>query len=369
LIDPVPSTNTRPAEPRRWRRRLLLLAGSFVVALLLAEIAVRIGRAILDPARLSASQLREHVAATPPPGTAVRLGHMLRAAQNPDIVFELVPLLDVQFQGVHVVINADGFRGPLRPKAKPQRGWRIVGLGDSVLFGWGVPFEDCGLHRLEQLVQRALPDRVVEAIDTGVPGYNTAMEAHVLRDKGLAFAPDLVIVDFVGNDFDLPNYLWEKPDYWALDRSFLLAAVRRGLSWRDAELHGPFVVAPLEPAGNFVSDPERAPPAYRHLVGPEAYRRAMQSILAMGKERGFHVLVTCHNNLHPEAYAICSELAVPVVQLGDRVQAWLREHGHADYLESPLVLDPGDPHPTAIVHGIWAEATFARLQELGWLQH
>ena len=338
-----------------------------MIALLLAEIAVRIGSAILDPKRLSASQLREHVAATPPPGTTVRLGHMVRAAQNPDIVFELVPLLDVQFQGVRVVVNADGFRGPARRKAKPERGYRIVGLGDSVLFGWGVPFEDCGLFRLEQLVQRALPDRVVEAIDTGVPGYNTAMEAQVLRDKGLAFAPDLVIVDFVGNDLDLPNYLWQQPDYWGLDHSFLLAAIRRGIRWRDQELHGPFVWAPADPAGNFARDPDRVPPAYRHLVGPAAFRRAMSSILAMGREHGCHVLVTCHHDLTPEAFAICSELGVPIVQLGDRVRTWLHENGHADYFESPLVLGNDDPHPTALLHGLWAEAAFARLQELGWL--
>ncbi|HZN39604.1 MAG TPA: SGNH/GDSL hydrolase family protein [Planctomycetota bacterium] len=368
MVDTTSGTDTAPLRKhRRWRRRLLLLGVSSLIALLLAEIAVRIGRAILDPGRLSASQLREHVAATPPPGTTVRLGHMLRAAQNPDIVFEFVPLLDVQFQDVRVVINADGFRGPARPKTKPERGYRIVGLGDSVLFGWGVPFEDCGLYRLEQLVQRALPESVVEAIDTAVPGYNTAMEAQVLRDKGLAYSPDLVIVDFVGNDFDLPNYLWEQPNYWALDRSFLLAVVLRGLRWRDQELHGPFVWAPADPAGNFVRDSDRVPPAYRHLVGPEAYRSAMQSICSMGREHGFHVLVTCHHDLIPEALAICTELAVPVVQIGDRASTWLRENGHADYFKSPLVLHADDPHPTAIVHGFWAEAAFARLQELGWL--
>ena len=72
-------------------------------------------------------------------------------------------------------------------------------------------------------------------------------------------------------------------------------------------------------------------------------------------------------DLIPEALAICNELAVPFVQLGDRVRTWLRENGHADYFKSPLVLGKDDPHPTAILHGLWAEATLARLQELGWL--
>jgi lysophospholipase L1-like esterase len=234
-----------------------------------------------------------------------------------------------------------------------------------VLFGWAVPYEACGLAQLEQLVHRAHPDRVVEAINAAVPGYNTAMEAQVLRDKALAFAPDLVIVDFCGNDFDLPNFIWQQPDYWRLDHSFLLETVQRALT-RD-ELHGPFIWAPTDPAGHFVRDPDRAPPAYRHLVGPAAFRSAMQSMLAMGREHGFHVLVTCHEHMFPEAVAICTELGVPCVQLGERIWKWLRENGHTQYHGSPLAVSADDPHPSAQVHGWWAEAAFARLQELGWL--
>ncbi|HEX5053642.1 MAG TPA: SGNH/GDSL hydrolase family protein, partial [Planctomycetota bacterium] len=277
------------------------------------------------------------------------------------------PGLDVEFQGVRVVTNADGFRGPRRSREKPANGYRIVGLGDSVLFGWGVPYEASGLAVLEARLQAACPTRLVEAVDTAVPGYNTAMEEQVLVDKGLAFAPDLVIVDFVGNDLDLPNYLWQQPDYLALDRSFLWNAVRRGLSWKDAELHGPFVWAPVGEDGAFESHADRVPEAYRHLVGPEAYRRALRSIAALGAEHGFHVLVTCHHDLWPEVRAICDEVGVPFLQMGKRVNTWLREHGHEALLGSPLTINPEDPHPSALLHGWWAEEVFLRLQELGWL--
>ncbi len=347
----------RPGGSHR-RRRWLLAAVGAGLGLLLAEVAVRVLRAVGAPGRLATSQALAQPAAPLPPGTAARLGQIVRAATNPSIVYELLPGLDVTFRGVRVTTNADGFRGPPRARAKPANGYRIVGLGDSVLFGWGVPYEACGLAALERRLQAALPDRVVEAIDTGVPGYNTAMQAEVLRDKCLPFAPDLVLVDFVGNDFDLPDFLWDQPDYWSLGRSFLLDLARRAFWQRHAELAGPFVWAPRDGT---------PPPAYAHLVGPEAYRRALTAIAALGRAHGFRVLVTGHHLLRPEAEAICAELGLPVATPVQRTQRWLHDHGYRDLVGSPLTLSADDPHPSALLHDWWAEAVFDRLRQLGWL--
>jgi hypothetical protein len=356
--------------PRRRARRLLLLAFGLGAGLVLAEIGVRVLRALGEQQRLEASQLAEGAPASLQPGAEATLPQIVRAAKNPSIVYELRPNLDVTYKGVRVATNADGFRGPLRSRAKPANGYRIVGLGDSVLFGWGVPFEVCGLHVLEQQLQAALPQRVVEAIDTGVPGYNTAMEEQVLRDKGLAFAPDLVLVDFVGNDFDLPDFLWEQPDYWTLRQSFLLDLARRVVWQRQRQLDGPFVWSPYDSTGaRYESSLERVPPAYRHLVGEDAYRRAMTAIVALGAQHGFRVLVTGHHVMHPKAAAICQQLGVPVVNPAARIAQWLHEHGDPPYLGSPLTLSDQDPHPSAMLHAWWAEAIVARLRELDWLPH
>lgn len=356
----------RPRRRPRLRALVALFLGGCVVALLLAEIAVRVWHTVNAQRVVGLSQQRTEPA-PPRPGEPYRLGHLIRAAKNPDIVFELVPNLDVPFLGKRLVTNADGFRGPRRDRTKPPNGFRIVGLGDSVLFGWGVEYEESGLPKLEQLVQRALPGKVVEAVDTGVPGYNTAMELQVLRDKGLAFQPDLVVVDYVGNDLDLPNYLWSAPDYWRFDTSFLYDLVWRWRSWKGSELNGPFVWAPVREGGAFAHDPAVVPPQYLHLVGLDAYRRALRGIADAGQEHGFKVLVTCHHELPKDIRAVCAELQVPFVEIGFRVNAWLEEHGHAALLGSPLTIDAKDPHPSPLVHTWWAEAAFAKLDELGWL--
>lgn len=368
-----PSNGGRPASTAPLRRRklrprtaILLLLFGCGVAVVAAEIAVRVWLRFADPDNVAASRQRMG-AAKPAPGEPYRLGHLIRAASNPDIIFELIPGLDVEFLGKRLVTDGDGFRSPARPRVKAPNGFRIVGIGDSVLFGWGVDYEDSALPKLEKLVQAACPDRVVDSVNTAVPGYNTAMEEHVLRDKGLQWGPDLVVVDFVGNDLDLPNYLRRSPDYWRLDHSYLLDLVRDKAPWRGSELHGPFVWAPARGDGTFERDPARVPDQYKHLVGIEAYRRAMQAILVMGREHGFHVLVSCHHLLWPEVRQVCADLQVPVVEIGAKVNGWLHDHGHQELLGSPLTIDPHDPHPSPMVHTWLAEAVFGKLRELGWL--
>ena len=345
------------ARRTRRRRRLSVLGVSLVIALLLGEVGARIVLAVLDAMPRS----------LPSGGSRVGLVDMIQAASHADVVYELRAGLDCQYEGAVVHSNADGFRGPERTRTKPANAFRIVGLGDSVLFGWGVSYDESGIAQLERQLQGKLPGRLVETIGTGVPGYNTAMQAALLREKGLAFAPDVVLVDFVGNDFDLPNFLLEPIDFWRLDRCYLIGLLARVARQHGNDPLGPFVGAPVDARGDFESDPSRVPAVYRHLVGPDSYRRALREILALGEQHGFRVLVTCHAALRPEAQRICAELGVPTVELQARIDAWLRQNGHPQYVGSPLTVRAGDPHPSALAHGWWAEAVAAKLGELGWL--
>jgi hypothetical protein len=352
-----PPVAAPPQRRRSWRQRLVLLGAASLASLLLAEVGARVGLWLLDALPRSLAR----------GGESVELIDMIQPSPHADIVYELRPGLSCRYRGVDVTTNTAGFRGPEHALAKPAAAFRVLGLGDSVLFGWGVPWADAGIAQLERVLQHRLPGRTVETIGTGVPGYNTAMQLEVLRQKGLAYAPDVVLVDLVGNDFDLPNFLLQPTDYWRLDRSYLPVLLERARRQHRNDPRGPFVWAPADANGNFESDPERVPPAYRHLVGPENYRRALQGMLELGRRHGFRVLVTCHHDMLREAKAICTELQVPFVEQGKRIRAWMKERGLVEFQGSPLSVGPGDPHPSALVHGWWAEAVADRLAELGWL--
>ena len=99
---------------------------------------------------------------------------------------------------IPLATNADGFRdatfGP-----KPPGTLRVLALGDSFAFGHGVRAEQSYPEQLERLLAR--PERAVEVLNLGVPGYNTAQELAQLRRLGAELAPDLVLVGcYLGND-------------------------------------------------------------------------------------------------------------------------------------------------------------------------
>jgi hypothetical protein len=70
-------------------------------------------------------------------------------------------------------------------------------IGDSFMEAYQVELE----QSLPYLLQESLADRRVEVINLGVGGYGTAQEYLYLRDDGLKYEPDLVVLAFfTGND-------------------------------------------------------------------------------------------------------------------------------------------------------------------------
>lgn len=350
----------------RWRRRLLVAAVAGVLAVLAAEIVLR-GLAWLGHDDELAHWRQQTAAGTQlRPGQPVRLGQIVRPAADPELVYELLPDLDVVFQQHPLCTGALGFRSGDPPSPLPAHAFVLVGLGDSVLFGSGVAYEQTFLARLQQRLAAALPERTVVAVDTGVPGYNTAMEVATLQSKCLSLRPHVVLIDFVENDFDLPNFLLLPPDPLRLDRCFLYDLAHRVLR-EGRQPNGPLEPAPMADRLHFERDPARVPAPYRHMVGVDGYRRALERLVALSREHGFHVVVSCHTEIDPAARAVCEQLGLPVVTAAARQRAWLQEHGAPALRDSALVLSPDDVHPSALGHDLLAEELLAFLLQSGWL--
>jgi hypothetical protein len=98
---------------------------------------------------------------------------------------------------VEVDINARGLRD--RPHHyEPAAGTRrIVILGDSFMEAYQVPVEASLPYRLQQL----LAPVGFEVVNLGVGGYGTAQELRHLREEGLRYRPEIVVLAFyTGND-------------------------------------------------------------------------------------------------------------------------------------------------------------------------
>ncbi len=106
-------------------------------------------------------------------------------------------------QPYRIEISTQGLRDVEHSRSKPTGVFRIVVMGDSFVFGAGGVAPQ---NRFSDLLGRSAPD--LEVINMGVPGYSTDQEFLVLKDEGLAYHPDLVLMCLFENDFDESFVIW-----------------------------------------------------------------------------------------------------------------------------------------------------------------
>ena len=104
-----------------------------------------------------------------------------------------------------VRINSKGLRDEEYEYAKPPGVYRILVLGDSFAWGYGVEQGNNFSDQLEELLNKSAAGNLVEVINAGVSGYGTDQELLLLEREGMKYQPDLVLVAFATNDFTLDN--------------------------------------------------------------------------------------------------------------------------------------------------------------------
>jgi len=94
-----------------------------------------------------------------------------------------------------VHINSQGTRGREFTVARQPNTIRIVSLGDSKTFGWGLAEAETYSGVLERLLQeRAGPNRKVEVINAGVNAYSFPQMHAYFKNVALKYSPDMVII-------------------------------------------------------------------------------------------------------------------------------------------------------------------------------
>jgi len=127
---------------------------------------------------------------------------------------------------VRVRTNAAGFRGGPLPGAKPAGVYRIVVLGDSFTFGFGVRERQAWPARLAALLNaRTGGASRVEVVNLGVPGTGPRDYLWHLAHTGLALQPDLVVIGFFANDV---NDVYQLDRFGMRSPLFALAALQDG---------------------------------------------------------------------------------------------------------------------------------------------
>ena len=261
------------------------------------------------------------------------------------------------------VLNSRGWRDVEHSVTKPARTYRILGLGDSYLFGQGVEFREICLNRLGELLAKQFPEQTVEVINTGVSGYNTADELRLLEDCGLAYQPDLVILHFVLNDVE-PDLTLHHDHQVEFFVNFTSIFQQPDWLSQHSELWGFLRQRTLESltARNYIHDCLRS--FEEDSSKWEQCRKAILEIRNRCQETKTPLFIVIFpffyeldrdypfQPIHEVVHRFCETEAIPVLDLRDN---------YRQYRGPEMWVDASDPHPNARAHAIAAQAIAADL--------
>lgn len=161
----------------------MLVALSFVFAIGLFEVACR---TIVDTGMHYHLEMWKYAVS------------LKETAADPAIGHRHKPSSQARLMGADVAINALGLRDD-DLNIHNDKAARVLMLGDSITFGWGVPQDETVSARLEPLLAQNL-GHDVDVINGGVGNYNTAMEVAWFKRVGLDLKPEVVVLNVFIND-------------------------------------------------------------------------------------------------------------------------------------------------------------------------
>lgn len=263
---------------------------------------------------------------------------------NPSRGHEHIPHARGTLYGVNVSINSVGLRDYEYQWEKPNNTLRVLVLGDSITFGWGVQFEKIFVKQLETLLKRDYPKINVEVINFGVGNYNTQMEYEMFKDTGVAFNPDVVILAYFINDAE---YIVEKKNVFDLFKRLYLYQ---------------FFYDKITSAVARYSTAYRYTDFYKQLyadgfIGKQNAQNALLDLINVTKRMELPLYIFVIPELHtldpypfPEVVAFVNETTHDDAPVYDLLPFFMNQTPNALWVSSE------DQHPNALGHAIIAEA-------------
>ncbi len=156
--------------------------------------------------------------------------------------FTLDPVTILKLTPPNNGINEDCYRGKRVSVEKPLDTVRILCLGDSSTFGFGVDTEDSYPYFLERKLQNYYKDIKIEVINAGMPSGHSLEAKRIFQTKFIKYNPDLIIwrLNFLLSDaIELPH----------IDNIYILKYMVKRFIARSTLLHLIFI--PIKPGRYF----------------------------------------------------------------------------------------------------------------------
>jgi lysophospholipase L1-like esterase len=328
---------------RRWLFRIGFATGALMLSLLILESA----------SRFFLNQQGKHY--------GIEMWKYARELkQRSDIAamsHEHRPHSAATIMGAYVEINSMGLRDREFEIKKPTGTYRILVLGDSITFGFGVEpqhaFCEVLERRLNVEIAPGLRNKRFEVINSGVGNYNTAQEVAYFTHRGQILNPDLVLLAFYVNDAEptpkpKTNPLAKHSYFYVASMSALDAVLRRIGAQEDF----------TEYYLNLYRD---------GAAGWMQCQLALEQLATSCRNRGVPAMIVLIPELHD------TSTNYPFGEIHDKVATVAANHGLVtlDLREAfrgiepmSLWVSPGDAHPNAKGHLIIAQAIFNEVAPL-----
>lgn len=243
--------------------------------------------------------------------------------------------------------NAAGFRDYNYTVEKPSGVFRVVMLGDSFVFGWGVELEDTLPKKLEDILNEGKTSYSYQVLNFGFPGLGTEEEVEMLKLRAVRYDPDMVIILFLPDDFSNESIVRDL--YEAKIAEYLQKYPYRSYERAERDVSLDVAIQRDSMAAGESVDSLRA----RMLP-------VLQDLAGISSRENFSVLFAIDNwNPNQETFLrqATQELHFELVSL--------HPESHPDYDPSRMVGHPLDGHPSALANRIKAELLFREMVERG----
>jgi lysophospholipase L1-like esterase len=258
---------------------------------------------------------------------------------DPDLGHEHVKNASALLQSVNIRLNEWGLRGGPVMVPPPKR--RILFLGDSITFGWGVPEQDTITARLQQRLRDEGED--VEVLNGGVGNYNAERYIKRFFIQLKALNPTDIVVQYFLRDAEKldpggGNILLRNSEFAV---TIWIAFTRLANKSGEQSLvdHYKDVYREDQPGYIEMKNQMKMLADYAKVHDIRLYLAMTPDVHDLANYRfGF---------IHDRMKAIANDLGMRYIDL-------LPALGKRPPEE--IWAMPGDPHPNAIAHGLMADA-------------
>jgi hypothetical protein len=200
---------------KNLKKRFLFLFVALCVVLIIAEIFAQ--TLYPKPQNLLFTQLGEELK------KSKRFDAISKAFENDNTLFwrfknnVTLPETETSYRGI--ISNDQGLREDQHITGKAGNEFRVLFLGDSCTFGYGLLLKEGFVDLCEKRLQDEYPLKKIQCINAGVPGYSIFQGRQSMKRHLLTLKPDMLVVNFGWNDQNDWGGKSDKQQFQAIERS------------------------------------------------------------------------------------------------------------------------------------------------------